>query len=194
MRATIASAWVWFTSVFGQNSARSCLLYYDRASARLFLLDDYSSWTSGAPGTNATLQNSQCAVSLGASSVAVNGNTLTLNAAMTFASTYAGVKNIYEYAASASGANSGWQARGSWTTTTGSGVPTVTADSATPDAGATFTSWSGDCTTTSGNTCTVSMVAAKNVTANFTGTQYALTVTKAGTGGGTITSTPGTHS
>jgi hypothetical protein len=53
-----------------------------------------------------------------------------------------------------------------------------------------FTSWTG-CTTVNGSTCTVWMTAARNVTASFAADpKYALTVTKAGTGTGTITSDP----
>ncbi len=59
---------------------------------------------------------------------------------------------------------------------------------ATPAAGSTFAGWSGACTGTSA-TCTVTMTAAKNVTATFnlvTVTQYAFTVNNAGTGAGTV--------
>lgn len=54
--------------------------------------------------------------------------------------------------------------------------------------GSTFTSWGGACT--GSGACSVSMTAAKAVTANFTLTQQTLTVTKNGTGSGTVASTP----
>ena len=63
---------------------------------------------------------------------------------------------------------------------------------ATPAAGSTFAGWSGACSGTAA-TCTVSMTAARSVTATFTGsgtTSYPLSVSKAGTGGGTVYSTP----
>ncbi|HYD42153.1 MAG TPA: cellulase family glycosylhydrolase [Anaeromyxobacter sp.] len=54
----------------------------------------------------------------------------------------------------------------------------------------TFAGWSGACTGTAA-TCTVSMTAARTVTATFTSLPtYPLTVTKAGTGSGTVTSSP----
>jgi uncharacterized repeat protein (TIGR02543 family) len=60
---------------------------------------------------------------------------------------------------------------------------------ATPDTGSTtFTGWSGACTGTSD--CTVTMDAAKSVSATFTLNRYELTVSKAGTGTGTVISTP----
>ncbi len=59
---------------------------------------------------------------------------------------------------------------------------------ATPDAAtSTFTGWSGACTS---SPCVVTMDAAKSVTATFSRIQYTLSVTKAGTGGGTVTSSP----
>ena len=57
---------------------------------------------------------------------------------------------------------------------------------AKPAAGYSFTGWSGACTGT--GTCTVTMDAARSVTANFQLPPYALTVSKIGTG--TVTSTP----
>ena len=60
---------------------------------------------------------------------------------------------------------------------------------AAPAAGSTFAGWTGGgCSGTGG--CTVTMDAAKNVTATFTLQPLALTVAKAGGGGGTVTSTP----
>jgi uncharacterized repeat protein (TIGR02543 family) len=54
--------------------------------------------------------------------------------------------------------------------------------------GSVFAGWSGACTGT--GSCTLSMTAARNVTATFNATAFALTVTKAGTGTGTVTSSP----
>ncbi len=58
---------------------------------------------------------------------------------------------------------------------------------ATPATGSTFTGWSG-CTGTA--SCTVTVIATTTVTATFDAPTVALTVTKAGTGSGTVTSTP----
>jgi hypothetical protein len=60
--------------------------------------------------------------------------------------------------------------------------------SAVSDTGSTFTGWSGDCTGT--GDCVVTMDAAKSVTSTFTQSAFTLTVSKAGNGSGTLTSTP----
>jgi hypothetical protein len=60
--------------------------------------------------------------------------------------------------------------------------------SAAAGTGSTFGGWSGACTGTS--TCTLTIDAAKSVTATFTLMQFPLTVTKAGGGTGTVTSSP----
>jgi len=70
--------------------------------------------------------------------------------------------------------------------TSGASV-TLTAAAA---GGSTFSGWSGACTGT--GACTVSMTAARSVTATFnsSATTFALSVTKAGSGSGAVTSSP----
>lgn len=64
---------------------------------------------------------------------------------------------------------------------------TVVTVTATADAGYAFKNWTGACT---GNgPCSVTMTTDRNLTANFVKT-HLLTVTKSGTGSGTVTSTP----
>ncbi len=60
---------------------------------------------------------------------------------------------------------------------------------AVADAGSTFIGWEGGCTG-SAPTCTVTMDAARAVTARFDRLRYALTVTRSGTGSGAVTSAP----
>lgn len=60
---------------------------------------------------------------------------------------------------------------------------------ATPVTGSKFTGWSGSGCSDTG-TCTMTMDAAKSVTANFTLNTYTLNVSKNGTGSGTVTSNP----
>ncbi len=66
---------------------------------------------------------------------------------------------------------------------------TVITLTATADSSSLFTGWQGSCTGSTA-TCVVNLDAAKTVTAHFTLKQYALTVTKTGTGTGLITTNP----
>src|ERR1043165_7760453 len=68
-----------------------------------------------------------------------------------------------------------------------SGTPVTL--TATVGANSSFAGWTG-CDTTSGITCTVTMSAIRNVTATFNSTLRTLTVTRNGTGTGTVTSSP----
>ncbi len=63
---------------------------------------------------------------------------------------------------------------------------------ATPTSGYTFSAWGGACSGTA-STCTVDMTAAKSVSASFAASvvNYTLSVTDAGTGHGTVTSSVG---
>src|SRR3989441_12535962 len=61
---------------------------------------------------------------------------------------------------------------------------------ATPAGGSTFTGWSG-CDTVSGTTCSVTMSAARAVSATFAVQRFTLSVGKTGTGSGTVTSSDG---
>jgi hypothetical protein len=95
-------------------AAGSCYLYFARGSNLLYLAQDNGLFSNKAVvGSTGTLQNSQCTVNTGTSSVSVSGNTLTLNLAISFQAGYAGAKNVYMEAFD--GADSGWMRRGTWT-------------------------------------------------------------------------------
>jgi hypothetical protein len=122
--AGLTTAWVWFNATFASTSANSCLAYYDSIQSRLFLINNAgTTWASAVLPSAGTLQNSQCSISLGGSSVATSGNTLTLSLAATFSGSFAGAKNVYLYAENAAGANSGWQTRGTFTVEGGTSAP-----------------------------------------------------------------------
>jgi hypothetical protein len=61
--------------------------------------------------------------------------------------------------------------------------------SATPDPGSTFSGWSG-CDDAAGATCNVTMTSDRMVSAAFDVATYPVSVTRAGTGTGTVTSSP----
>lgn len=69
------------------------------------------------------------------------------------------------------------------------GAGAVVTLTATPSAGSVFTGWSGGGCSGTG-TCVVTVAAATTVSAGFTVPTATLTVTRAGSGGGTITSVP----
>ena len=75
---------------------------------------------------------------------------------------------------------------GATCSTNTSGMVTLTA---TPDAGSIFVGWSG-CDSMVGNMCTVNVAAARAVNATFDIELFTLTVTKDGTGTGTVISAP----
>jgi hypothetical protein len=96
-----------------------CVLVYLQASNGLFLLNDAATaWLGPAsPGSAGTLQNSQCTVSLPASSISTSGSNLTLNLALSFTTAFLGPQNIIMNAVDYAGQTSGWQPRGSYTVT-----------------------------------------------------------------------------
>jgi hypothetical protein len=94
--AELGDVHVSFRESFTSTATNTCLIYYNRSTNTLFLATDaISDWRSATLGTAATLQNSQCAIAVGSSSVRLAGNTLTLNLAMTFKPAFAGRKHIY---------------------------------------------------------------------------------------------------
>src|SRR6185295_1389986 len=92
----LSMAWVWFNATFASTAANSCLAYYDRVGNTLWLLNDAGTgWMVAMVGAAGVLQNSQCTITLGSSTTATpSGTALTLNLAMSFASMFAGPKNI----------------------------------------------------------------------------------------------------
>ena len=133
--ANLQAAYVWFSANLTTPTS-SCMLYYQPSTNQLNLLNNAATaWQAATPGASTTLQNSQCSVNMAATTVTLNGNTLTLNLAMTFQTGYAGAKNVYMFAMDLSGSNSGWQQEGTWTVPSGSGTPAVVAVTPTSGSG-----------------------------------------------------------
>jgi hypothetical protein len=108
--------YAYFNATLANPPSNSCFVYYNIAANQINLLNDAgAAWMTATPGAATTLQNSQCSLNVAATSASMNGNTLTLNLAMTFKPAFAGAKNIYMYGADVSGPNSGWQQLGTWT-------------------------------------------------------------------------------
>jgi len=100
------------------DGRQSCYIAYVPSLLSVLLVDDagdaggpYSSVTLPGAGT---ARNSQCSINGAGSWVAGSNNTLTLTLAIDFAASFAGNKALYLAAQDKSGANSGWQALGTW--------------------------------------------------------------------------------
>lgn len=105
--------------IFGTSTAfrNTCYVWVKPSTGEVWLDNDGdTAWGSSiVAGRSGSLQNSQCAVNVGASSATASGNTYTVTLAMTFKSAYSGVKNAYGYVSTNGGRNSGWQTLGTWT-------------------------------------------------------------------------------
>ena len=104
----------------GINACYVAFVPTSATSGYLYLVDDAGDggYASGSPillPSKNTLQNSQCTISGTGSSVTASGNTLTLNLAITFSSSFAGNRVFYLAARNNIAGNSGWQAVGSVT-------------------------------------------------------------------------------
>ena len=113
--ADIRALWMYFTTTLSAPNPNRCIMYHDRSLNQMNLINDAGTgWISGVPGTNATLQNSQCSLSLSGIAVTANGNNVTVTVPITFTGPFAGTKQVWMYA-SGSATNSGWQQLGTWT-------------------------------------------------------------------------------
>jgi hypothetical protein len=104
------------------DGRKACYLAYSAAANTLFLVDDQGD--AGGPfagsmllnGTNAGIQNGQCAVNASGSSVSYAANSLSLTLNITFTSSFNGNRVIYAAGRDRSEKNNtGWQAAGTVT-------------------------------------------------------------------------------
>lgn len=113
------------------SSVNACSLVFDRAANRIALLYDSAMGSSAKPfGSNATIQNSQCA--LGVATLTTSGTSTILTIPLAFKGPFTGAKNVYMFAVGPNG-NTGWVQRGTYSVAAG-GVPV--AQSVSPAAGA----------------------------------------------------------
>jgi hypothetical protein len=131
--AHLSSAGVIFSPSF--MITNSCYTYYVPSTKSLYLENDSGNGVLGPLPTDssASLSNSQCAVSWPATdSVTLSGNSLTLNVAINFKSSFTGAKTIYMRAIENISDTSGWVTEGTWTPAPG-GPPTAV--SVNPNSG-----------------------------------------------------------
>ena len=108
-----------------------CQIDYNASTDLVRMQDNAGAWTAAVPFGSGTLANSQCTLNLALSSATENGNNLTLALHLTFTANFSGDKAVSLMARSASGQNTGWVPRGTWT------VPGIVLNgvSVTPDNG-----------------------------------------------------------
>ena len=105
------------SSITGVNA---CYVFYYPLVNALYMENDADNGTVGplTPGSASSISNSQCTLSGAGTSVSSSGNTLTVKFALTFASTFSALKNIYLSSNSLT-ATSGWVPMGSWSPISG---------------------------------------------------------------------------
>ncbi len=113
--ANLSLMWFGFSSsTFAQHG---CKVQYAPRAKTLYLEDDSGAYSLGplTPGVAGTVSNSQCTLNAGASSVSGSGNNLTVNVALSFQTSFAGVQQAYMYAIDLLGLQTAaWQDRGTW--------------------------------------------------------------------------------
>jgi uncharacterized repeat protein (TIGR01451 family) len=98
-------------------AAGNCYIYFSGNFIHLSSDDGWLPYTNSAiVGTPGTLQNSQCIVDVGASTVSVSGNDLILTVPIAFTQSFVGSKNIY-LEADIEGNGTGWAVHGSFDVT-----------------------------------------------------------------------------
>ncbi len=114
--ANLQQVWVYFNATLANPASGACVLYYNAPASQINLLNDNATaWLPATVGTAAILQNGQCSLNVAATTVTLNGNTLTLNVPLTFKPAFDGAKSVYLHAVDVGGSNSGWQQLGGWT-------------------------------------------------------------------------------
>ena len=98
------------------NGAKACYVYYDFPSNSLLLVNDLGDGsTRAAVGSGKSVENGQCQVTAEGASVVRSGGEITATIPVTFKPAFAGAKDIYLYATTSAGANTGLVKKGAWT-------------------------------------------------------------------------------
>ena len=121
---------------YGLDGSGACYVYFTPSVGVFYLLNDTATaWTAGTGGT---IENSQCALNISASSTSGSAVNFTLNLALTFKAGLPGAQKAYMYTYDNAGLYANWQQMGTWTTSSVSSAP-PTLISATPSSGGGFT-------------------------------------------------------
>src|SRR6202023_1591499 len=90
---------------------------YSRGGNALYLMNDAGTTFQGpiTPGTSGSVSNSQCTLNAATASFSTNGNNLTVNLPLTFASAFFGAKSTFGLAQDNGAQSSPWTTTGTWT-------------------------------------------------------------------------------
>ena len=129
----LGSVYALFNSTVA-STVNGCYMYYVPATNYFYLRGDDGATNVLAqiPGGGGTGSNSQCSISATSVSVGHSGNNLTLTVAVSFKSSFTGLKHVYVRAIDNSGTDSKWSGRGTWS---GAANQAPTAISAAPASG-----------------------------------------------------------
>jgi hypothetical protein len=98
----------------------ACYVVYDAVHGLVQLASNSATSSIEKPvSSTGTLRNSQCSV--GATTVTISGNSLTLSVSITFQGAFSGPQNIYLYAVDANDDSTGWVQSGTYTVAAGIG-------------------------------------------------------------------------
>jgi hypothetical protein len=119
-------------------SQNTCHGFYQRSSNTLFLFNDaLTAVTTTLPGAAGTLENSQCSVDGGASSVSMAGTDITVQIGLALKGSYATSQKVYLWVVDNEGHGTGWVQTGTWAPVTPSRPPSVISGSPASAAGST---------------------------------------------------------
>ncbi len=101
----------------GLNGVSACDVTVDPVHKNLWLLNDGATAWLGpiVLGSAGNVQNDQCTVIGGSSSMTTSGSTVTLNVALSFQASFDGAKVVYGNVVNQAGSTSGWTLLGTWT-------------------------------------------------------------------------------
>ncbi|MGH9720011.1 MAG: SBBP repeat-containing protein, partial [Bryobacteraceae bacterium] len=127
---------IWLNINTSSSSVGGCYVRFTRSTNVMELANDAGTgWIGSAViGQTGKLQNSQCSIDAGLSTVVGSGENLTLNLSMIFRSAFAGVKYIYMQSMNNTGTLGPFQYKGAYTVLAG-GSLTPSNVSATPSSG-----------------------------------------------------------
>lgn len=178
--AQVGEAWLWIGTTLA-NSGSSCVVKYSHQTFTFSLLNDAATaWQTATAGSQAVIQNSQCAISMQGATHAGIGNQLSVIVPVTFKSAFIGDKQLFMRAISVNWLDGGVQDRGDWTV-----APTVsTVTPAIAPAGATVTlTGEGFGMLPAGATVKFGSASATLLSTNWSDTSAQVLVPSAATGG-----------